>query len=1041
MRSIAGVNKISLRGRSVAVLVGVTTCLICGGVASSAQAGFGVYKWEAATCKEETCNAEGKNPGAEFYTQVAGHPNFGITDFAFNYSKSTNLLGEEVKTPEEHVHNVRVDLPAGLAVNPEAVPQCSEADIAELKCPESTRVGTDEAEGTAEIGLGIKKTVTEPFGVYNVERRPGEAARFAVEVKGTLIELAEKFSGTKLRSAIYLNGGISWFHEGETSENSGVASGDYHEYFKIQNIPTEPELIESKLIFWGVPHEHESAEPDNAFLTMPSLHSDCTQPQTTYLHVSSYESPTSYLKYADETRLKDGQAITATGCETLAFAPSFSLAPETTQSDLPDGPTFTLHTPQHIAEPSKTSSPELETAEVTLPEGMTLNASAAHGLEGCSNAQIALGTANKIECPAGSEIGTVSIDAPGIPNGSLAGKVYLGSPEPNQGPESGREFRIFLAAEAPQYGVGVRLEGHVKANKTTGRLTAIFENDPEVPFEDFVLNFKGGSRATLANPLTCGAAEPSAALTPYTGQPPTAAATHGFVVDGNGKGGACPAPLPFSLSQSSAPQDPSNAGAYSPFTLDFARSDGQQYLSKVQTTLPAGLLGDIPSVPLCSEAQASSQTCPSTSEIGTVTVLAGSGPEPYSFTGHVYLTASYAGAPYGLAIAVPAVAGPYNLGVVPARAQINVEQNTARVVVTASVPAIWEGVPLRLKNISIAVNRPNFLFNPTNCAAMATESVLTSTLAATQGLSSPFQVGECSKLAFKPAFSAYTGAKATKLGGASLEVQITQPAHQANLREVLTTLPKQLSAQETTLRKACPAATFEAGPAPGGCPETARVGTVKVSTPVLPGTLEGPAYLVSHGGEAFPDLDLIVKGDGIQVVLVGHTFIAANGVTSSKFETLPDVPISSVALTLPTGPQALLSAHANLCTAKLTAPTTLIAQSGTKLEQQTKINVRNCPVEIVKHKTSRQRAILTVYAPRAGKITVSGHDLKTVTRKVGKAGEFKLTVRLKPAGVAALRRHRKFKVKLTVKFKAKTGTGKSKAKATVIFREPRRRRR
>ena len=272
---------------------------------------------------------------------------------------------------------------------------------------------------------------------------------------------------------------------------------------------------------------------------------------------------------------------------------------------------------------------------------MTLNPAAAHGLEGCTSAQIKLGTNEMIECPAGSEIGTVVINAPGIPDGSLAGKVYLGSPEPG-GAESGEEFRIFLAAEAPQYGVGLRLEGHVKANVQTGRLTAIFTGDPQLPFEDFILTFRGGPTTPfgrgappLANPLRCGLAEPAAALTPYTGQPAQAAQTHGFAVDANGKGGSCPAPLPFAPAQTTPPQSPARAGAYSPFTLQLARGEGQQYLAKAQTTLPPGLLGAIPSVPLCGEAQANAGTCPAASEIGTASVSAGAGPEPYGFAGKV----------------------------------------------------------------------------------------------------------------------------------------------------------------------------------------------------------------------------------------------------------------------------------------------------------------------------------------------------------------------------------------------------------------------
>lgn len=947
-------------------------CCVATGVTAPAasSAAFGVNKWEAGTCKEKACNSEGKDPAAEFYTQAAGHPDFGITDFAFNYTTETNILAEEVRAPVGHVRDVRVDLPPGLAVDPEATKECPEAQIEALECPESTQVGEDEAQGTAELELGIRKTVTESFPVYNLARRPGEPARFGVEVKSSTLALAESISGTKLQSAIYLEGGISWRHEAETAESSGVPSGDYHEFFEIHNIPTQPELIESRLIFWGVPQEHtHTGEAPRAFITMPSSQSVCASPSTTYLHVDSYGNEGAFLKYADETRLKDGTPILATGCNALAFDddPSLSLVPETSRSDQPDGATVDLHIPQLISEPSKPDSPDLQNAEVSLPEGMTLNPSAAHGLEGCANAQIKLGTSEKIECPAGSEIGTMTVNAPGIPDGSLAGKVYLGSPLPG-GAESGEEFRIFLAAEAPQYGVGLRLEGHVKANTQTGRLTATFADDPQVPFEDFILTFRGGPRAPLANPLRCGLAEPAAALTAYTGQPAQAAQTHGFTVDANGKGGACPAPLPFAPTQTTPPQSPASAGAYSPFTLQLARGEGQRYLSKVQTTLPPGLLGAIPSVTLCGEAQANAGACPSASEVGTVAVSAGAGSEPYPFTGHAFITGPYDGAPYGLSIVVPAAAGPYNFGEVITRASIGVGLYNGRLIVSSSLPTIVEGVPLRLRSLSVAVNRPNFLFNPTNCGALATESQLSGfvpglSALTEQGVSSPFQVGECNKLAFTPKFTVATGARVSRVDGASLEVKVTQAAGtqsaglgQADIREVLTSLPKKLAARITTLHKACPAATFEAGPPPGGCSKEARVGSATVTTPVLPVPLTGSAYLVSHGGEAYPDLDVILSGDnGVEVVLVGHTHISRAGILSSSFESLPDVPISSFALSLPKALNSVLTDNRNgsLCGSHLAMPTTIVAQSGAKITQSTKIAVKNCPRK--KHRRHQHR--------------------------------------------------------------------------------------
>jgi hypothetical protein len=902
-------------------------------LASAAQA-LTVSKWEAGTCKESSCTDGGSH--SAFYTQAAGHPNFGITDFEFGY-REVGPLDDE---PDGKVKDVRVDLPPGLAVNPEATEKCSEQQLDEFKCPAGSQVGEDEATGTATVLelLKLGATVTEHFPVYNMERRPGEPARFGVEINSKTLELLAGL-GHDLRGHIYLEGGISWHWEAPTSENSGVASGDYHEFFKIENLPEQPEIIESKLIFWGVPEEHQQSptRPATAFITLPST---CSSRPITHLHVDSYEGPGVFQAYENET------PVTATGCDELAFDPSLSLSAETSQSDAPDGVSADLHVPQSTDEPSQPNSPDVQSAEVTLPEGMTLNPSAANGLQGCSSEQFGAGG-----CPAAAEIGSFGLDAPGIPNGSLTGGVYAGSPEAGAGPESGGEFRIFLLGEAPQYGVGVRLEGRVKANRETGRLTATFAGAPQVPFEDLALRFRGGARAPLANPLSCGPLAPTAVITPYGGEPATGAATHGFVVDGNGAGGGCASPLAFSLVQSLVPQSPAQAGAYDPAAFNLTRSPGQQYLAKIATTLPPGLLGAIPSVALCGEPDASLGKCPASSQIATVTVAAGAGSEPYVFAGRAYLTGPYDGAPYGLSIVVPAVAGPYDLGEVVTRAGISVGLYSGRVTVTSTLPTIVEGVPLRLRSLSIAVNRPSFLFNPTNCAPLADESLLASTFGAGQSLSSPFQVGGCGALAFKPSLSVATGAKPTKAGGASLEVKITQGAHQANIREVRLQLPVQLDARLTTLQKACPAATFETGPPPGACASTARVGSVTVHTPVLPGALTGPAYLISHGGAGFPDLDLILRGDGVEVVLVGLTHISSAGITTSTFENVPDVPISSVTVSLPVGPNSALAAdNGRLCAAKLRAPTTIVAQSGAKIAHDTKIAVIGCPRAATSHK-------------------------------------------------------------------------------------------
>jgi hypothetical protein len=975
-----------------------------GAVLPALAQAFAIAKWEAGSCIESTCTDAG--PTSAFYTQASGHPDFGITDFRFAAKKEGTL--DKWEAPEGRVENIRVDLPAGLAVNPEATPElCTEAELQadEKKCPKGSQVGVDEATGTASL-LGIKKTLTEEFPVYNMPREPGQPSRFGVEINSTLVKAAGA------QGYIYLEGGISWHKEAITDEDSGVVTGDDHLFFEIREIsPKLPELIESRLIFWGVPEKETHIGKPTAFITLPST---CSSKQISTLHADTYEEPDNWISETNET------PVTATGCENLALEPSLTLSPETTQSDQPDGASVTLHVPQYMDEPSKPDSADVQSAEITLPEGMTLNPSAAHGLETCSEQQYEEG-----QCPEASDVGTVSVNAPGIKDGSLTGHVYVGAPKPKEEPRLG-EYRLFLAAESPEYGVGLRLEGLVRANPQTGQLTTTFSGAPQIPFESLTLSFRGGPRAPLANPLACGAVAPSAAITPYGGEPAKAAATTGFTVDSNGAGGECASSLPFSLVQSLAPQSPAQAGAYDPAGFSLTRADGQQYLSNLSTTLPAGLLGAIASVPLCGEADAIAGKCPAASQIGTVTVTAGAGGEPYSFTGSAYLTGPYDGAPYGLSVVVPAIAGPYDLGEVVTRAALSVGVYSGRVTVSATLPSIVGGVPLRLQSLNVAVNRPSFLFNPTSCAPLATESVLTSAAGASQSLSSPFQVGNCGALPFTPSLSASSGAKTSKLGGASLVVKITQAAHQANIRELQLQLPKQLVARFSTIQKACPAATFEAGPPPGGCTKSSVVGSAKVSTPVLPDPLSGEAYFVSHAAESFPDLELVLHGDGVTVVLVGHTHIADSSITTSTFESLPDVPISSVVLTLPVGPSSALAANGALCAAKLLAPTTIVAQSGAKISRDTKIAVTGCPVKVISHKRRGGRLIVMVWAPQAGRVTVSGHGIKRVSFRVSKAGDFKLRVPIGASAVAALGGRGK-KLELRVGFSPKSGGGGSAA--------------
>jgi hypothetical protein len=945
--------------------------LLAGALTPAAQASFGVTEssFEAGTCSNAEC--EYSSPKSQFFTQAAGHPKRGITSVTLNAKE--NILKQQ--EPEGSLKRLRVDVPPGLAANPQALPECSAATFEADGCPENTKVG--ETKLTVFV-LAADTSITGQ--VYNLEPSAGLPLEFGIHVNVPAVA----------NEHIFLEGHVDW-------------SGDYHEYFEINNISKSIPILKSKLLFDG------QAGQGN-FLTLPSV---CSSTTTSYLEVESYAGEIS--------RTPTHTPVGVEGCDEVPFKPMVEVHPETAQSDKPDGGTTEVKVAQNAGS-GEINTADIKDVHLTLPEGLTLNPSAAHGLEACTPAQIGIGTTNPVTCPAASKVGTVTIETD-LPPGSLAGSVYLGNP--GSGPIAGPPYTVYLDAES-NLGVSVRLKGLVNPNPTTGRLEASFVENPQLPFSDLILKLKSGERAPLANPLACGTAHVETLFTPYTGGAPFLSSTP-FTTSG------CPSPIPFVLGQSTQ-NSSSNAGAYTSYTFNLGRADGQQYLSRVQTVLPAGLVGAIPSVTLCGEAQANAGTCAEASKIGVATVAVGAGSEPYSFSGPVYMTSSYNGAPYGLSIPIEAAAGPFDLGRVVTRASINVDPHTGRVIATSSLPTIVGGVPLRLKSVSVAVNRPNFLFNPTNCGVLATESMLTSTFGATQGLSTPFQVSNCGALAFKPSFRAATNAKTSKLNGASLRVNLLQGVHEANISSVFASLPKQLPSRLTTLQKACPESVFAANPV--SCrPLGSEVGTATAATPVLPDKLTGSAYLVSHGGAAFPDLDLVLEGDGVRVILVGNTNIK-NGITSSTFASVPDVPVSSFELNLPVGPHSVLTAIGSLCAKALVMGTTITAQSGAQIKQNTRISVAGCGVKILSRRVRAHKLIIRVRTLGAGRITVKGKGLRGASKRVSKSATVTLELPLTRSGLRALRRHHhRLKVSVRVSFQpARKGEPGSTASTSVTFR-------
>src|SRR6185312_5878122 len=198
------------------------------------------------------------------------------------------------------------------------------------------------------------------------------------------------------------------------------------------------------------------------------------------------------------------------------------------------------------------------------------------------------------------------------------------------------------------------------------------------------------------------------------------------------------------------------------------------------------------------------------------------------------------------------------------------------------------------------------------------------------------------------------------------------------------------------------------------CPPESIVGHATVRTPLLPVPLSGPAYFVSHGGEEFPSLTVVLQGDGVKVELVGSTFISKRGITSSTFKTVPDVPFETFELTLPQGKYAALAAHlpdsaqGSFCGQSLRMPTEMTAHNGATIHKSTPITVTGCPrtISVRSSRVHKRTLTLSVYVPAAGKLTGSGRGVSRASKASAAQQIVTLTLHDRTAG------RRRAKIKL-----------------------------
>lgn len=813
--------------------------------------------------------------------------------------------------PVEQPHQFLIELPPGLVGNPTAVPSCPVSGLNAGTggfnpiCPIGSQIGTARV-----LLAGGSEFFT--FPVWNVAPPAGMPALFAFNVLGVIVRLSPT-----------------------------VRAGDYGITIDSGTVSTGINLAGSDVTLWGVPADpsHDLARggpsqaPQTPFLSMATSCSGT--PQTFTARIDGWDS---IGQWGVKSFSSDpaGEPFVNVGCDRLPFEPTLVVAATSRIAGSPTGVSVELKAPQSEA-PSGLATGHVRDVTVTLPQGMTLSPSSAAGLGACTDAQFEMESTAPENCPESSKVGSATVVSPLLED-PLQGSLYIGS-QLSSDPQSGKMYRLFLVVAGS--GVRVKLEGAVKVDPATGRITTTFSENPQLPFSSLELNLDSGPASPLSNPTTCGTYTTEATLTSWSGK--TVETSSPFVVNRN-----CEAASQFSPSLEAGIVNPT-AGKSSTFVLSLTRPDGQQNIGGLTVNLPEGQLAKLAGIPLCEGAAAASGNCPAASQVGSATVAAGPGANPISVPQPgrpptaVYLAGPYKGAPYSLVVNVPAQAGPFDLGTVVVRNALQIDPSTVKVTaVSDPLPQMLGGIPISYRDIEISIDRPGFMQNPTSCEPTTVGSTITSGQGNVAHPSSRYQVGDCASLAFEPKVALRLHGSPPRRGATpKLQATVTAAPGEANIGRAAVVLPATELLEQGHIRTVCTRVQFAAEQ----CPAASIYGQARAITPLLDQPLEGPVYLRSNGGERkLPDLVADLRGQ-INVNLVGYIdSVKRKGGPRirTRFMSVPDAPVSKFVLEMQGGKKGLLVNNTNLCKAKPHAEASLTGQNGKADETQPLVTVGGC---------------------------------------------------------------------------------------------------
>jgi hypothetical protein len=900
---------------------------------SSGPIPFGVNEYE------QSLEEEGGAPS----TQAGSHPFQYTTQITVNQGRDINpFVNSEMRpevTPVGLAKDFAFKLPPGLIGSATAIPQCTTAEffhtIAGLYnlCPPDTAVGaaTVTVHEPATVGTS---TLTLP--IFNMEPNFGEPARFA-------------FYAVLANTPVFIDAALR-------------SGSDYGITAAVNNLTQTGSVLSSTATFWGTPGDsrHDGQRGWSCLLSARGeaeagacLPLGESNPRPLLTMPTQCTSALRAEGELDQWNVNQGVFAPFSGafspsglltaCYQVPFGPNFAAQPTEKQSAAATGLTVDLSLKQEgLNSAAAKAESDIKRVTVALPAGITTNPSVANGLSACTLAQYQAEALGNQSCPESSKVGEVEIESPLVAP-TIKGSVYVAKQHDNP---ADNLLSIYVVAKNPELGVLVKTAGAVTPNEQTGQLTTTFDELPQLPFTHFHFLFRTGQRAPLITPNLCGTYTTGADLYPYSNPNTALHRDATFTVSAGAGGGPC------ATQESQLPNKPTLeagtltpiAGAYSPFVFKVRRADGSQALSRIDATLPEGLLGKLAGVKECSDAQIAqaegrsgegqgalelaSPSCPASSQVGVVNVGTGVGTQPYYVQGKAYLAGPYKGAPLSLAIITPAVVGPFDLGTIVVRTAFYVNEFTAQITAKSDpIPTIVHGLPTVIRSVALNMDKPNFTLNPTSCDPKQITGEAISTLGNVALLSQRFQVGACGALGLKPGLKISLKGAAKRGKFPALTATLTYPkGSYSNIARASVALPHSEFLAQNHIRTVCTRVQFNADAGNGSqCPKGSIYGKATATSPLLDKPLSGPVYLRSSS-HPLPDLVVALHGQ-IDVALVGR-IDSVNGGIRSTFGSVPDAPVSKFTLQMQGGKKGLLVNSTNICKSTNRAVSKLTAQNG-----------------------------------------------------------------------------------------------------------------